>query len=433
MKKSNIALLLLFSLGVVACGSSSNSSNSPKVEDKPTQITPPKTESSEIANLKSEIANLRNRLAQLSSDSAQSSQVAELQNQLNQTKSKLDKADKAKNDEIEKLKTQIKNAETALSNAKTENQATIELLKEKIKKAEADLSNAQKASNSEIDRLKAQIATTEKALSDTQATNQAEIAKLSAEIESTKALLVQKEKALNEKLNSGSWRYLGNKPNNPESVGIERTAGDLYIDLSTSPVSDEIVRIPVLRDNQEVGTSYFINQRYSSFSNYLPKEFMSWEEAEKQPFVSAHDYVFLPTNPNQSELVKNDGSATYQGKTLERNYTSETTNEGNVTSAKFSLTANFADKTVNGSITERESSRPDIQLKTGSIYENLTQLGDADQDFGHLGFKGEASSFRKNGTERVGKYVGFFAGPNAEEVVGYVEGQGGDISFGGKR
>ncbi|WP_303820472.1 factor H binding protein domain-containing protein, partial [Actinobacillus minor] len=249
----------------------------------------------------------------------------------------------------------------------------------------------------------------------------AEQEKAQQDVEKAKAELAKlQEKQL---YLDSTWRYLGGYDTASQRATIGRSS--VKIDLSKYPESDDVRQIDVVNDDGiNVGKAYFINQAYSSYEQFIP------DDVSSQTYYSGNDFVFIPTDAAKSSAIQNRIRATYTGLALDRNYNNDTDSSGSVTKAKFSLTADFAQNTVEGAITERENGRADIQLEQGVISSPVTNQY---INMPYMGFSGVAKTTRKSGAIRTGEYIGFFAGPNAEEVVGSVNNLGGQTSFGGKR
>ncbi|EER46286.1 hypothetical protein AM305_02253, partial [Actinobacillus minor NM305] len=251
----------------------------------------------------------------------------------------------------------------------------------------------------------------------------AEQAKAQQDVEKAKAELAKlQEKQL---YLDSIWRYLGrDDPSSPQRATAGRSS--MKIDLSQYPEEDEMREAVVVdSNNAKLGTAYFINQAYSSYEQFVPEN-VSFDA----PYFSNNDFVFIPTDVTKSSTIQNKMTATYSGLALDRNYHNDEDRSGWVTKAKFSLTADFAQNTVEGAITERENKAPDIKLEQGAIASSVTNQN---INMPYMGFSGNATLTRKNGSVRTGEYIGFFAGPDAEEVVGSVNNLGGQTSFGGKR
>ncbi|QIW15868.1 hypothetical protein A4G20_05735 [Pasteurellaceae bacterium RH1A] len=176
-------------------------------------------------------------------------------------------------------------------------------------------------------------------------------------------------------------------------------------------------------NGQKVGDLYFVNQAYSSYTQFAPID-----TSENAPWYSGNDFVLIAPDAS-AKAIQDKIIATYRGKSLDYNSPGDD-QQGVVTTSDFSLTADFANNTVEGRITNRQNGRHDIVLEKAGITPSVSVYGFT---IPHYGFTGVAKTKRKSGGERVGSYVGLFAGPNAEEVVGSVDGVGGGVTFGGKR
>lgn len=418
------AMAILVSLGVTACGSGGGSSAPANNPDQAKQI--------EALKKQVEAEQQATQSAQNNADEA-----AE--------KVKAVEAAKAKAEaELTKAQEALKNVENATATEKAKAQAAIEqatkdlaAAQQAVKDAEAATAAEQAKAQAAAEQAAKDLEAASKALEDAKAETLAEQAKAQAaaekaaqdlaiaqkDIEKVKAELVKlQEKQL---YLDSTWRYLGgNEPNVSQRVTIGRSS--VKIDLSKYPESDDVRQIDVVNDDGiNVGKAYFINQAYSSYEQFIPEN-VSFDT----PYWSGNDFVFIPTDANKSSAIQNQITATYTGLALDRNYNNDSDRSGSVTKAKFSLTADFAQNTVEGAITERENGRADIQLEQGVIGSSVTNQY---INMPYMGFSGVAKTTRKSGAIRTGEYIGFFAGPNAEEVVGSVEGVGGQTSFGGKR
>lgn len=213
-------------------------------------------------------------------------------------------------------------------------------------------------------------------------------------------------------------RYLGfEKDYSFGRVTIGRSA--IEIDLSGYPISDNVIEKAVYDNGAKVGEIAFINQAYSSYTAFLP-------EATNTQRYSGSDYVFLPTS-NNADIFNSGINATYLGKALERNFEDD---GNNITTANFRLNVDFSTKTASGAITERTNGRGDIQLHPTTI---SNPVSNSYFNMPYIGLSGTATTLRQSGVERTGSYEAFFAGSNAEEVVGSVDGLGVGTTFGGKR
>lgn len=213
-------------------------------------------------------------------------------------------------------------------------------------------------------------------------------------------------------------RYLGfEKDYSFGRVTIGRSA--IEIDLSGYPISDNVIEKAVYDNGAKVGEIAFINQAYSSYTAFLP-------EATNTQRYSGQDYVFLPTS-NNADIFNSGINATYIGKALERNFEGD---GNNITTANFRLDVDFNSKTASGAITERTNGRGDIQLHSTTI---SNPVSNGYFNMPNMGLSGTATTLRQNGSERTGSYEAFFAGANAEEVIGSVDRLGTETTFGGKR
>lgn len=405
------AMAILVSLGVTACSSGGGGGGSSAPTNNPEQAK-------QIEALKKQVE-------------VEQQAVKSAQNSANEATEKVKAVEAAKakaEDELVKAQQALKNIETANATEKAKAQAAAD-------KAAKDLAEANKAleaakAETLAEQAKAQaaaeqaakdLATANKALEVAKAETLAEQEKAQQDVEKAKAELAKlQEKQL---YLDSTWRYLGGYDTASQRATIGRSS--VKIDLSKYPESDDVRQIDVVNDDGiNVGKAYFINQAYSSYEQFIP------DDVSSQTYYSGNDFVFIPTDAAKSSAIQNRIRATYTGLALDRNYNNDTDSSGSVTKAKFSLTADFAQNTVEGAITERENGRADIQLEQGVISSPVTNQY---INMPYMGFSGVAKTTRKSGAIRTGEYIGFFAGPNAEEVVGSVNNLGGLTSFGGKR
>lgn len=405
------AMAILVSLGVTACSSGGGGGGSSAPTNNPEQAK-------QIEALKKQVE-------------VEQQAVKSAQNSANEATEKVKAVEAAKakaEDELVKAQQALKNIETANATEKAKAQAAAD-------KAAKDLAEANKAleaakAETLAEQAKAQtaaeqaakdLATANKALEVAKAETLAEQEKAQQDVEKAKAELAKlQEKQL---YLDSTWRYLGGYDTASQRATIGRSS--VKIDLSKYPESDDVRQIDVVNDDGiNVGKAYFINQAYSSYEQFIP------DDVSSQTYYSGNDFVFIPTDAAKSSAIQNRIRATYTGLALDRNYNNDTDSSGSVTKAKFSLTADFAQNTVEGAITERENGRADIQLEQGVISSPVTNQY---INMPYMGFSGVAKTTRKSGAIRTGEYIGFFAGPNAEEVVGSVNNLGGQTSFGGKR
>lgn len=405
------AMAILVSLGVTACSSGGGGGGSSAPTNNPEQAK-------QIEALKKQVE-------------VEQQAVKSAQNSANEATEKVKAVEAAKakaEDELVKAQQALKNIETANATEKAKAQAAAD-------KAAKDLAEANKAleaakAETLAEQAKAQaaaeqaakdLATANKALEVAKAETLAEQEKAQQDVEKAKAELAKlQEKQL---YLDSTWRYLGGYDTASQRATIGRSL--VKIDLSKYPESDDVRQIDVVNDDGiNVGKAYFINQAYSSYEQFIP------DDVSSQTYYSGNDFVFIPTDAAKSSAIQNRIRATYTGLALDRNYNNDTDSSGSVTKAKFSLTADFAQNTVEGAITERENGRADIQLEQGVISSPVTNQY---INMPYMGFSGVAKTTRKSGAIRTGEYIGFFAGPNAEEVVGSVNNLGGLTSFGGKR
>ncbi|QBQ63153.1 hypothetical protein EXH44_02335 [Actinobacillus indolicus] len=419
------AMAILVSLGVTACSSGGGGSSASN--DNPEQAK-------QIEVLKKQVEAERQAVKSAQDNANQASE-----------KVKASEAAKAKAEaELAKAQQALKDAENATAEEKAKAQAAAEKATQDLAAAQQAVKDAETATTAEqakaqaaADKAAQDLAAAQQAVKDAKAATAAEQAKAQAAADKAAQELaiaqqdVEKAKAELAKLQEkqlywdSTWRYLGgNEPNVSQRVTIGRSS--VKIDLSKYPESDDVRQIDVVNDDGiNVGKAYFINQAYSSYEQFIPEN-VSFDT----PYWSGNDFVFIPTDANKSSAIQNQITATYTGLALDRNYNNDSDRSGSVTKAKFSLTADFAQNTVEGAITERENGRADIQLEQGVIGSSV-----ANQyiDMPYMGFSGVAKTTRKSGGIRTGEYIGFFAGPDAEEVVGSVNNLGGQTSFGGKR
>ena len=485
------AMAILVSLGVTACSSGGSGGGSSAPANNPEQAKQIEALKKQVEAEQQAVESAQNNANQASekvkaSEAAQAKAEAELAKaqQALENAEAATAAEKAKAQAAaDKAAEDLAAANKALEAAKAETLAEQEKAQAAADKAAEDLAAANKAleaakaetlaeqkkaqaaadkaaedlaaTNKALEAAKAEAlaeqekaqAAADKAAEDLAATNKAlEAAKAEALAEQEKAQAAadkaakdlaaaqqeaEKAKAELAKLQEkqrywdSTWRYLGiDDPNSPQRATASRSS--MKIDLSQYPESDKVKQLVVVdSNNAKLGTAYFINQAYSSYEQFVPED-VSMDAS----YWSNNDFVFIPTDANKSSAIQNKMIATYSGSALDRNYHNDEDRSGWVTKAKFSLTADFAQNTVEGAITERENKAPDIKLEQGTIGSSVTNQY---INMPYMGFSGNATLTRKNGSVRTGEYIGFFAGPDVVEVVGSVNNLGGQTSFGGKR
>lgn len=452
------AMAILVSLGVTACssggggGGSSAPTNNPEqakqIEALKKQVeveqqaaksaksdanqVSEKLKESEIAKAKAETELAKAQEALKNAENATAAEKAKAQKALEQAERNLAAAQEA-----------VRNAEAATAAEQAKAQKAAEKAERDLAAAQEAVRNAEAATAAEQAKAQAaannaaqDLAAAQEAVRNAEAATAAEQAKAQKAVEKAAQDLAvaqkdaEKAKAELAKLQEkqlyldSTWRYLGGyEQNTSQRATIGRSS--VKIDLSKYPESDDVRQIDVVNgDGINVGKAYFINQAYSSYEQFIP------DDVSSQTYYSGNDFVFIPTDAAKSSAIQNRIRATYTGLALDRNYNNDTDSSGSVTKAKFSLTADFAQNTVEGAITERENGRADIQLEQGVISSPVTNQY---INMPYMGFSGVAKTTRKSGAIRTGEYIGFFAGPNAEEVVGSVNNLGGQTSFGGKR
>lgn len=442
----NTALTLLASIMLSACGSS-NSGHSGENANQTAQMTQLKTQLEEVqqkATTAAEKAKNQQNELQITTEELTKAKhsLAQREAELNAANEKV----KLKTTELDATQKQKAQAEQAL-NAANNRLQTLQKQHDDLAEKKAAAENALTTTQTELARLQQQHAETAAQLSEARntkekaerdlaqattnlATAQSEVAEAKSQLEAEKtaktkaeAELTKLQKVLSDTVAAAAywekkWRYLGfDKGMNIGRVTIGRTAID--IDLSGYPISNDVIEKAIYHNHAKVGTLAFINQAYSSYTAFLP-------EASNTQRYSGSDYVFLPTDSN-ADIFNTGITAIYQGKALERNYEGD---GNNITTADFMLTADFANKTVQGSIMNRTNNRSDIQLHQTAI---TNPVSNGYFNMPYIGFSGTATTPRKSGGERTGRYEGFFAGPNAEEVIGAVDGLAAETTFGGKR
>lgn len=317
-----------------------------------------------------------------------------------------------------------KEAEKASTMSAEREQAKSELASKQKQYDEASLQliaarTAKEKAESDLATATAQLAAAQQA----EATAKSQLSAEKTAKENAQAELTKLQKMLDTTVTSATywdkkWRYLGfDKGTVFQRVTIGRTSID--IDLSGYPISDNVIEKSVYDNGNKVGEIAFINQSYSSYTSFLP------ETTNTQRYSGA-DYVFLPTDAN-ADIFNSGINTTYIGKALEHNFDSD---GNNITTANFRLDVDFNTKTASGMITERTNGRDDIQLHQATI---SNPVSNGYFNMPYMGLSGTATTLRKNGEERTGSYEAFFAGENAEEVVGAVDGLGTETTFGGKR
>lgn len=168
---------------------------------------------------------------------------------------------------------------------------------------------------------------------------------------------------------------------------VDRNTGEKIRDLY---VSDR--PLGIVNEKLESGQLFRgINLTYSSATGIYDNK---WFYLGNESAASA-DYEGLATR--SENLPK--GTVTYEGDSVGVDYT-----------GKLSLTANFDEKTVEGSITDRNG-----LLTRDLTLEKTTMHSYQDENSDVTSFVGRATNFFDKDY-----YIGSFAGPNGEEVIGYL-------------
>lgn len=243
--------------------------------------------------------------------------------------------------------------------------------------------------------------------------------------------------------------------------------------LNQADINPEQVQQLIIHNNngQEVAHIHFINQPYSSFSTWKSADIPLVAGEPSDSIMSG--YVAVPTKPDAA--IENKGNVTYRGHTLAQKAAgSNEIHKGNI-----ELNADFNNKTIRGKLTERNDMLLDSSIKR--FYPDVSEIYTTDkadlEDYPELILVSEAEyaekeaswekelatkqqSYRtvdvtinqtkistdstisfynplgalsyKDGekTRNTGVFGGIFAGDNAQEVVGEIQGSSHFMSFG---
>lgn len=243
--------------------------------------------------------------------------------------------------------------------------------------------------------------------------------------------------------------------------------------LNQAEINSEKVQQLIIRNNngQEVANIHFINQPFSSFSTWKSAEIPLVGGEPSDSIMSG--YVAVPTKPDAT--IENKGSVTYRGHTLAQKAAgSSEIHKGNI-----ELNADFNNKTLSGKLTNRHDMLLDSSIKRfyPEVSEIYTTIKEDLKDYPELILISEEAyaekeanwekelatkqqSYRtvdvtinptsintgstvsfynglgalsyKDGekTRNTGVIGGIFAGDNAQEVVGEIQGGSNFMSFG---
>ena len=206
------------------------------------------------------------------------------------------------------------------------------------------------------------------------------------------------------------------------------------IDFSKSPVepnvyhtSDNIKVInksfskgEVVSSEENAGRYYYINQDYSSYASFDAYQFDTLKYLDSRNNLV---YVALPTKL-EAEIFKGNGKYTYTGYAMKECCDPP---NGNLTLNLFVYpTSSF----VKGEINFGNYDKYVLGVANVNLANTDTHFR-GKVDYSYRKFKDDRNLTRR--TDLNLNYFGVFAGPNAEEVVGAVEGYGPEASFGGKR
>ncbi|MCW9698347.1 factor H binding protein domain-containing protein [Avibacterium sp. 20-129] len=168
-----------------------------------------------------------------------------------------------------------------------------------------------------------------------------------------------------------------------------------------------------------VGQARFVNQSYSTYFSISTKSYNSSTDKYDLQSLPLAGYVYkeLPQDNRVWQRPSGQEEVTYRGKVLgywRENLVSEY--KAHLAQGDLTLTANFADKTVSGKVTNRtnyKNNQDIVLIKTPIISTNDTQVGFSGKiQYGHYDMNRQSD----------GEYEGIFVGPNAEEVVGEIIG-----------
>ena len=479
---SNVAISILISLGVSACGSKGGSSPTStdisqvnQIKKLKEQIEAEVKEKSKAAANKAaqDLAKANQALeASKAETAAEQAKAQAAANKATQDLAKANAALEASKAETaaeqakaqaaaEKAAQNLAKANQALEASKAETAAEQAKAQAAANKATQDLAKANaalEASKAETaaEQAKAQAAA-EKAAQDLAAlqeqynnlVNKDEIekAKKEAELELAKERLkeaVAKREIYD--LTDQSWRVLDIEQSNQHVNGRVQYSKSATvpkdnvvlitkeIDFSKSPVepnvyhtSDNIKVInksfskgEVVSSEENAGRYYYINQDYSSYASFDAYKFDSSKYLDsRNDFV----YVALPTKL-EADIFKGDGKYTYTGRAIKACCNPQ---NGNLTLNLFVYpTSAFVKGEINFDNYDK--------YVLGVAHVNLANTDThfrGKVDYSYRKFKDDRNLTRR--TDLNLNYFGVFAGPNAEEVVGVVEGYGPHASFGGKR
>ncbi|URL07409.1 transferrin-binding protein-like solute binding protein [Avibacterium sp. 21-595] len=181
-----------------------------------------------------------------------------------------------------------------------------------------------------------------------------------------------------------------------------------------------------------IGQARFVNQSYSTYfsiytDRYSDGEF-GYSKDDKYTPNKNHGvgYVYreLPQDNRVWQRPSGQEEVTYRGKVL--GYWRQDQGNGqykpHLAQGDLTLTANFADKTVSGKVTNRtnyENNQDIVLIKTPIIDTDSARWGYTDHQ---IGFSGEIQYGHYDvNRPSDGEYEGIFVGPNAEEVVGEIK------------
>lgn len=457
------AMAILVSLGVTACSSGGGGGGSSAPANNPEQAK-------QIEALKKQVETEQQAAKSAKSDA-------------NQVSEKLKESEIAKakaETELAKAQEALKNAENTTAAEKAKAQAAVEKAAQDLAAAQQAVKNAEAATAAE--QAKAQAAA-DKAAKDL-AKAREDIAKLEAELspyleeakrkaQEEAERLAEEQRRLEEAqktftAESSTWRHTGENNNarsryflpngdhfewlgNDTQSGFDRVVAD-KINFYEAPTDDEVhvSKITAKGISQrlqngnmedvatnlgEKGTIYFVNQPYSTYASWVGNggtthnyNFgLDYELSYTTGAIkSKSGFVALQTE-NTAEFITQGNSATYKGKAIETGYIEKEDNAGMKTYTPYqsvgnlTLDANFKTGVVSGNIQNLKSGNYD--LNNG----NIVSSNDA------VVFSGTVS--QQNSVLNNYSYLGYFAGPNAEEAVGIVTylPDTHTISFGGKR
>ena len=343
-------------------------------------------------------------------------------------------------------------AETAAEQAKAQaaaNKAAQDLAKanQALEASKAETAAEQAKAQAEAEKAARDLAALQEQYNNLVNKDEIEKAKKEAELELAKERLkeaVAKREIYD--LTDQSWRVLDIEQSNQHVNGRVQYSKSATvpkdnvvlitkeIDFSKSPVepnvyhtSDNIKVInksfskgEVVSSEENAGRYYYINQDYSSYASFNAYKFNPLKYLDSRNHLV---YVALPTKL-EAEIFKGNGKYTYTGYAMKECCDPP---NGNLTLNLFVYpTSSF----VKGEINFGNDDKYVLGVANVNLANTDTHFR-GKVDYSYRKFKDDRNLTRR--TDLDLNYFGVFAGPNAEEVVGAVEGYGPEASFGGKR